>query len=462
MSRPHVLSAWSTACLLLAALPVCAQNVQPQHPASEQEYWAQFERKDWEKAVVAAEKLVETARVNSNAAPLALAEDLALLGNAHLASRSFLAAEAAYSEALQILEPRVAPSSDRLLEPLRGLGYTLAGSSKHDQAIPYLERALLISRRTHGLFNFNQQGLLRQLAASQTKLGNYPAAEQQIQYLIRVGEHTYGASDPRMASVHTLVGDFYSQAGLVTVGRDSYREALRIVEKKLGRNDLATVEPLRALADSYKRELYLAVVGMKASDRQATHDALDPGTKSVNPRYLNNDGERALQRAVKTLDSHPTRSTSQFIDTLLDLGDWYMIKSENEAAMLHYKRAYSLLDQVEPERMESERAKLSFPAQLYYAMPTLATRNIARPDDEVEEKYVRVRFTVGADGSVRDESVVDQDASPRQVAETVAAIRGARYRPKFVNGEPVETQDVGLRQIFRQRKEREPAEPPKS
>src|SRR5688500_15967249 len=114
------------------------------------------------------------------------------------------------------------------------MGFTLAASGKHDVAIPYMERALLASRRTHGLFNFNQQTLLRQLAATHSKLGNYASAEQQMQYLLRVGEHTYGASDPRMASVHGIVGDFYMQAGLVGVGRESYREGLRIVEKKLG------------------------------------------------------------------------------------------------------------------------------------------------------------------------------------------------------------------------------------
>jgi tetratricopeptide (TPR) repeat protein len=448
----------SIAWILLAA-PVCtpAMDTLKQRPASEQEYWAQYERKDWEQAILAAEKLVEAARANSNAAPLELAEDLSLLGNAHLANRNYIAAEAAYSEALQILEPRVAPHSEKLLEPLRGIGFTLAASGKHDLAVAHMERALLVSRRTHGLFNFNQQTLLRQLAASQSKLGNYASAEQQMQYLLRVGEHTYGANDPRMASIHGIIGDFYMQAGLVSVGRESYREGLRVVEKKLGRNDLALVEPLRAYADSYKRELFLSGFGFKTgNERQGTlSDSMQPDAKALNPRYLNVEGQRALLRALKILDSHPTRSTAVLFDTLLDVGDWHMIKGEPAEAMPYYTRAIGLLDQVEPERSGAARVKVSFPAQVYYAIPMLATRHLNRPDEDVDQRFVHVIFTVAADGSVRDESVIEQDATPRQVSETLSAIRTARYRPKFVNGQPVETKQVSLRQVFRQRKERE-------
>src|SRR5690606_27319983 len=146
--------------------------------------------------------LVESARLGSNEAPEALAEALGLLGTAQLANANYIGAEAAYSEALQILQPRVVPTSEKLLEPLRGMGYTLAYAGKHEQAVPYLERALLISRRTHGLFNMNQQGILRQLAASLARLGLHAEAEQQMLYFVRVGEQTYGANDPRMPPIH--------------------------------------------------------------------------------------------------------------------------------------------------------------------------------------------------------------------------------------------------------------------
>lgn len=448
------------AMLLASLLTPCAYSNSMQaselRPQSEQDYWSHIESRNWSEAILAAEKIVEAARLNSNEKPLELAEALTLLGSAQVATRNYLAAEAAYAEALQILQPRVVPTSDKLLEPLRGMGYTLAYAEKHEQAVPFMERALLVSRRTHGLFNINQQGLLRQLAMSLARLGMYVEAEQQMQYLVRVGQQTYGAKDPRMAGVYDVLGDFYMQAGLVGAARDAYRDAIEVVEKKLGRNDLATVLPLRAYADSYRRELLLSLYGIRSpSDRQAAVEHMQPDGKAINPRYLSGDGERALERAIKILDGNSTRATSVLFDTLLDLGDWHMIKGETEEAMPHYRRAASLLDQVESDHSAAARAKLSFPVQVYYPIPSAATRYLNRPADEIEQRFVHVAFNVGADGTVSGARVIESNAAERHIEDTTNAIQDARYRPKFVNGEPVETKDVSLRQVFKLKRERD-------
>lgn len=450
---PRRRSIYIWALLVLGASGTQAAN-NTSHPPSEQEYWAQFERKDWDQAVLAAEKLIEAARLNAVAAPLELAEALTLLGSAQLANRNYVAAEAAFTEALQIIEPRVVATSDKLLEPLRGLGYTLTYAGRHAAAIPILERALVVSRRANGLFNLNQQGLLRQLAMCFVKTGDFAGAAQQMQYLLRVGQHAYGDDDARMSSIFDVIGDFYLQAGSVTTAREAYNQSLHVVERKLGKGHLGTVEPLRAYAETYRRELYLSYYGVPLTLEQRA-DAGKSEPKSLNPRYLNAEGERALKRALKTLDAHSERSAAQLFATLLDLGDWYTIKDQVDEAMPYYRRAVGLLDQIEPEQREACRAKVSFPAQVFYPVPQLATRNLNRADDAVDERFVHVVFTVKADGTVVNESVVEQDASSRQAAETLAAIRASRYRPKFVEGEPVDTADVSIRQIFRQRKDRD-------
>jgi TonB family protein len=292
---------------------------------------------------------------------------------------------------------------------------------------------------------------------SLASVGMHVEAEQQMQYLVRVGEQTYGAQDPRMSGIHDQLGDFYMQTGLAGAARDSYRDALTVVEKKLGRNDLATIPPLRAYARSYRQELLWSQYGIRGPvDRSIIPDNhIDPDSKALNPRYLSSDGERALKRAIKTLDSNPARPTWLLFDTLLDLGDWYMIKSNPGEAMPYYRRAAHLLDEVESEHGVAARAKLSFPVQVYYPMPSAATRYRNRPADEVDLRVVHVAFTVAADGSVEDARIVESNASERHAADTLNAVRNARYRPKFVSGEPVKTIDVSLRQVFRLRRERE-------
>jgi tetratricopeptide (TPR) repeat protein len=446
----HLRAICRFAPLLVAALAPCAHALETHEPASEQEYWALIERKDWDQAVLTAEKLVEAARLRANEAPTELAQALTLLGTAQFAKSNWISAQAAYSEAIQILEPRLVGSQDKLLEPLRGMGYSLAFAGKHQEAIPYMERALLVSRRTHGVFNLDQQGLLRQLANSLAHVGRYVEAEQQMHYLVRVGEHAYGKKNPRMADFYDALGDFYMQLRLPGAARESYRKALKIVENKLGRNDPATVPPLRALANTYRNELLLS--RRMPPERRADPDVQTIG-RSANPRLLSVEGERALRRALKTLEAHPANSTSLLFDTLLDLGDWHMIKSETKQSLGYYRRAAALLNEFDAAAAVAARAKLGFPVQLYYAIPASALRNLQRAPEEIEERFVHVAFTVTSDGSVKDVRLVEANAPQRYIDDTIDAVRSARYRPKFVDAEPVTTHDVGLRQIFKIRKE---------
>lgn len=421
-------------------------------PPSAQEYWAQVDKHNWDDAILAAERLIEAARLEANDKPLELAEALSLLGDAQLVSRNFVAAEAAYSEALQILGPRVPPTSERLIEPLRGMGFTLAHTGKHDQAVPFLERALLVMRRTHGLFDINQRNLLRQFATSLAMIGEFVEAERQMRYFVRVGQQNYGAQDPRMSGVYDQLGDFYMQMGVVGSARDAYRSALSVVERKLGRDHLDTIMPLRSYAASYRRELVLVMYGMRTAKSRESAEYAPANNRSANPRYLNASGERALKRALKTLERNPDRPTSLLFDTLLDMGDWYMVKGATDDALTHYRRAAALLDDVEPERIAAARAKLSFPAQVYYPIPSAATRYLNRPPDEVEEHFVQIGFTVAPDGRIHDERVVEASAPQRFIDATLNAVRDARYRPKFVAGAPVETHDVSVRQVYRSKR----------
>jgi TonB family protein len=79
-------------------------------------------------------------------------------------------------------------------------------------------------------------------------------------------------------------------------------------------------------------------------------------------------------------------------------------------------------------------------------------RNRQLAPEQIEEKFVSVEFTVTDTGDVQDAKVIEQNGSSRQASEALEAIRAARYRPKFVNGEPVDTTGVITREVFKIRK----------
>lgn len=434
--------------------PAAAAPPPPKRPEAQQEFWSRYDKKDWSAAIDEARKLVETARENAGQQPMVLASALTLLGNAQLSGGDKLSAEASYREALQITELQVGAASPSILDPLRGLGYALALLERHQEAIPYLERALVISRRSYGLFDISQQGTLRQLAASLTQSGKVLEAEKQMLYLLRLGERTYGARDPRMSPVLRIVGDWYVDTGNFMLGRDRYREAMQIVARKLGKNDPAMVDPLRSLARSYMQEIYFLTQGYQPLQERAPLDFQGSAqTKGINPKYLSSDGEKALERALEILEARPDTTPRLLTDTLIQMGDWFQLKHQPEKSLVYYRRAAAAFANLDTSSPEAAAAPLSFPVRIYYPMPPLAMRNRQLGPEQIDEKFVAVQFTVTGTGDVQDAKVIEQNGTSRQASEVLQAIRASRYRPKFVDGEPVDTEGVINREVFKVRKQ---------
>jgi TonB family protein len=423
-------------------------------PAAQQEFWAEYDKKDWGAAIEEAKKLVDLARPNAKQEPLALSTALTLLGNAQLSGGDKVSAEASYREALQIVDAQGGAASPALVDPLRGLGYSLALLERHREAIPYLERALVIGRRTYGLFDPSQQGMLRQLASSLTHEGRVEDAEKQILYLQRIGEQAYGKRDPRMAPVLCMIGNWYVDTGNFQMGRDRFREAMVLVERKLGKNDPALVEPLRSLGRSYMQEIYFMTQGFTPLQERAPLEFQGAEPKAINPKYISTDGEKALERALAVLDARPDTTPMLLTETLIQLGDWFQLKHQPEKALVYYRRAASVVASISSPSPEASVA-LSFPVRIYYPLPPLAMRNRQLSPEQIDEKYVSVEFTVTGTGDVQDAKVIEQNGTSRQASEALEAIRASRFRPKFINGEPVDTQGVVNREVFKMRKQSE-------
>lgn len=449
---------------LLTACPAAQAAQSPRRPESQQEYWAQIDRKDWSAAIAAAEQLVAAARERAAQQPLALADALVLLGNAHYGAKNYDAAEKAYTESLQTVEQHAGAASPKTLDPLRGLGYTLAASNRHQEAVAPLERALLIDRRSYGLYDIGQQNVLRQLAESLFKSGRAADAERHVTYLMQLGERVYGRRDPRQVPILCFAAAWHADVGNFSGARAIYRHAIQLVDQKLGPNDPAAVEPLRALASTFTQEIYYSTLGLRTqSQERMPTDADGSGdSRQLNPRYLNSEGEKALDRAVKILELQPPSAHDTLVATLIQTGDWYQIKRVPERALPYYRRAAELSATLASAAAASdsgggtaatEPAPLSFPVRLYYPSPAHSARTSTLPADQVDERFVEVEFTVTDEGEVSDAKITGSSGTARETADALNAIRAARFRPKLVNGEPVATTGMTNREVFRTRKE---------
>lgn len=446
------------ACLWAAAalgLEIADQEI-VSRSSDKQEYWSEIDRGDWNAAVASAQALVAAARAKPDA-PIELAEALSLLGAAQLRNRDLAGAEASFKEALQLAEGYDGAASRHTLDPLRGLGFTLAESGRHQQAIPYLDRALLISRRTHGLFDMRQQAILAQLVKSLTRLGQPLEAERHVNYLLNVGERNYAPTDPRRISLLCSVGEWHAEVGQFDVARRHFRDAIRLVEQKLGPENVAIVEPLRALAASYIQESWFRTNGFIDPRETDEPQTLTP-RKLANPRYVDLDGQRALHRALNILKADPDAPRQLLVETLVDTGDWYQYRQDPKRAMVFYREAARIFATLPAEPGKPLRDPLAVPVRIYYPVPTAVARGNKLFPGEGVDVFVQLELTVTPEGLVKEARLIDTNALKRSASEVVESMKDARFRPRFENGEPVETTALSFREVFRARKRAEESE----
>jgi tetratricopeptide (TPR) repeat protein len=390
---------------------------------------------------------VDAARSRSDADPLALEDALTALGDAFFYAGQYATAEPAYAEALQLAEQHSGAGSDRLLAPLLGLGSALAGSGRHEEAVPSLQRAVAITRARYGLFDPRQQGALRTLAVSLTAVGRVPEAQDLMIYRARAAEKTYGAGSPEVVPSLCDLGDWFADVGMSLEARMAFNIALNIVGSRLSPNDPAIVEPLRGIARTRMRAQSYPESPLRPHESSAIRFNT-MGIPMLGPRELNREGEDALQRALAILEADPRASTQTRIETMIQMGDWYQIKKAPHEALPYYQRAWQLIHAVPSPSFPAATA-LDFPVRVSYPTPVIVANFPSLPPEEIRLHHVQIEFTVAADGSVTDARVVNHDTRDRYAGDVLDAMRAARFRPKFVDGEAVATPGMVYREVFR-------------
>jgi TonB family protein len=390
--------------------------------------------------------------------PLALEDALTALGDAFFDAGQYARAEASYNEALQLAEKHAGFESERVLASLLGLGNTLAASGRHQQAVLRLQRALAIQRSQYGLFDLRQQATLETLATSLTALDRTAEAQDLMIYRVRAAEKNYGEGSPKVIPAACDLGDWFAEVGMAAEARMTFQMALNIAGDKASLNAPIVVEPLRGLARTYMRRMSYPKAWFRPM--RSKPPCFGPsqwcpmGRDDVEPRKLNREGERALQRALRILEADPKASMQTLIETLIQMGDWRQIQKASREALPYYQRAWKLIHET-ASLSSSAATALNVPVRVYYPTPQIVNDVPKVSTEDMQSNYVQVEFTVAADGSVRDARIVDHDTREQYAQEIFDAVRASRFRPKFIDGQAVAATGITYREVFWTRKPRD-------
>jgi tetratricopeptide (TPR) repeat protein len=435
------------------APPPNAPPVAKTHPELYAALRTAIDAKDYPSAIEHGRKLVAAVRADPAATPDDLQTALLTLGAAQSLGDDASGAEQTYLEVIRMLEAEGHVTSSRMARATAGLANAYYDGKRYDLAADAYDRAIMLNRRNEGLFNEDQLTLLDRRADSLTAIGRYEEALQALGYGMRIADRRFGSEDPRTLARLEALGRWYTRVHAYEAARQALRAAVRIIEKRSGPNSPDLVGPLTGIADSYRRQL-LDPEAMRESAESERNSMLGDSNSSSGmpgrtPGLLASEGERALERAVEIVDRQPKPEAWQVADVRTQMGDWYQTRLQTERALPHYKLAWAaagLAPQVEGKSLR----ELLFgkPLLLHFPRPTDWDRYAKRPPEEVVARTVEIELTVGADGRVKARKLISNEGDEEMAEETLEAADTARYRPRFVDDNPVETTGVRLTQTY--------------
>jgi tetratricopeptide (TPR) repeat protein len=444
-----------TGARLHAQTPADAVSPAPAQPPTAADLQPSFRQlldaRQYEQAVAEAKRLVDAAAQLPEAGEELQVALMNLAVAQHL-SGDFLGAEASYLRVIGLVEASGRLTTPRLARAEAGLAATYYAGRRYDLAAEHFDRAVMLSRRSEGLFNEAQLPLLEKYANSLTEIGRLNDALKVQRYSLRVVERKHGATGVRYAAQLESVGRWYARIGSYDASRAALRRAIDIVETASGVNAPELIGPLTALADCDRRQLLDSSQRDLASAddmrRSMFHDPMAPIGPVLSASTISSEGQKALERAVAIASSRPDPSPVQLADVRTQLGDWFQSQMQFDRALPHYQLAWqSATGQAVGGKPLAEQL-FGRPVLLHYEPPLIWDRHFGKPPGEAVVRTAAVEFTVSAQGRVVDPKAVADGGDPKLGALTEKAAQSALYRPRFEKGLPAETPGVRIDQPF--------------
>jgi tetratricopeptide (TPR) repeat protein len=402
-------------------------------------------------AVEEARRAVELTESASPAPSAELQEALMNLALAQARAGDYVAAESSYLRVVEMVDASGRRASPRLARAYAGLAATYYAAQRYDLAASSYGRAIALLRRVEGLYDEDQLPLLERQADSLTAINRHEDALRAQRYALRVVARHQGEDSLAYARQLVSLGRWYTRVGAYEASRGALRNAAAVVAGIGGPDSLDLVGPLTAYADNARRWLMDPsldeLTAMDEQRRAMFHDTMLPAPPSLSPSTIASEGQKALERAAAVVAAHPDASPAVSAGVKVQLGDWYQVRQQPERALPYYRQAWQLVGTA-PDGGQLRESLFGGPVLLQYDAPGTWNRLAARPPEEVELRVVEVELKVTAQGQPKEARLVGIDVEQRLASQALRAAASAIYRPRLLDGEPVESAGVRFSQPF--------------
>ena len=343
-------------------------------------------------------------------------------------NRDFESAQTNYEAAIEIIETVEDRLNHRLINPLKGLAAAQMEAGRPDLARESFRRAVHISHVNEGPHNLMQVEMLESMAEIYLSVGEYDQAidAQERIYGLQARNLDQGSMDMLPA----LERQAYWQHRLQMYHKErvTWRRAISIIERNRGKESLQLIQPLTSLGKSY---LFVT-----------------PVEYDYQPEVSVASGESYLKRAKRIAEKNPSADWETFENTLLALGDYYVLSGRPNRAERVYQEAWEFLTD-DPAKLENRREHLEKLNVLQNISPP-KYHNSQRTEDgrPVPENFatgtVTFGFTVLPSGKISNiKHVGTTPAGLVEMSKSVGRnLRYLVYRPRMQEASLVATNDV--------------------
>jgi tetratricopeptide (TPR) repeat protein len=334
------------------------------------------------------------------------------LGAVQASLAEFDTAEDSYLKGVELLVATEGEFSPLLIDPYVNLAGVYRQDGQFPEAITVLEHAQHISQRNFGLFNREQESILREIGRVYQTAGDTRGALEAQEQIFDIGVRRHGDGTPEIVPYHVGLAEYYEASRMRGRARDEHEAVVEILETHHGELSPELLPTLRTLVG------YDIYSGDSSSSRRRL-EAILTSDAAIEPV------ERAL--------------------SLASLGDWDLVFGRETAATEHYRDAYSALADSD---VTAAAALFARPIAINFVPPPgpVDLTSGIRPHAWGE---IVAEFEVSADGRARSVEIVA--ANPAGIMENLyrRRLRETFFRPRLVDGEPAITARVRFRHAFR-------------
>ena len=352
------------------------------------------------------------------------------LGIAQHNNKDFESAMRNFMASIDIIERIDDNLSPELINPLRGLAASQAAVGRPELARLSFQRAVHVSHVNEGPHNKDQVEILESMAELHISQGAWDEATDIQENIFSIQARKVDPMSMDIIPALRKKAEWQHRLQRYHRERVTWRQLIAVIEKHRGKDSLELISPLTNLGKSY---LYVS-----------------PAEFDYQPEVSASSGESYLRRANRIAEENPESNWEILENTLLSLGDYYILSGRPNRAAKTYEESWNLLtdgddqDKLRARRDHLEKVKVLqrvYPPKYYNS---LREEGAEAPPDSFETGTISFSYTVTPTGRVAN--VKHIETQPAEIVDFSSVVgrslRRMIYRPRMQEAKMVPTSEV--------------------